>query len=168
MSFWGRCSAWGSAHHRIVDLWVLSAGESSSGIVWSSNGRQRCYGHAGIVAQPADVAQPSSRSGAVGTDFQCEDGWSVRPGGGIHLGDGAHGYIRSSGRLAWHVNELMPDTSPLGIFPRWVCGEDGDDQHGAVLGRGVLLFWVCQRGQQPVMHEDVARRKSGVLPSPFA
>ena len=30
---------------------------------------------------------------------------------------GLMGYIRSSGRLAWHVNELMPDT-PRGHLPR--------------------------------------------------
>ena len=30
---------------------------------------------------------------------------------------GLMGYIRSSGRLAWHVNELMPDTSPWAFTP---------------------------------------------------
>ncbi|WHZ24990.1 MAG: hypothetical protein OJF47_004102 [Nitrospira sp.] len=81
---------------------------------------------------------------------------------------GLMGYIRSSGRLAWHVNELMPDTSPWAFTPSLGFAAKMVTINMVLFwGAVFFLFWVCQRGQQPVMHEDVsAEKEAGFLPSP--
>ena len=81
---------------------------------------------------------------------------------------GLMGYIRSSGRLAWHVNELMPDTSPWAFTPSLGFAAKMVTINMLVFwGAVFFLFWVCQRGQQPVMHEAVsAEKEPAFLPSP--
>ena len=62
---------------------------------------------------------------------------------------GLMGYIRSAGRLGWHVNELMADVSPWAFTPAITfAGQDGDHQYGVVLGFGV--FHVLAGHQGPV------------------
>jgi hypothetical protein len=81
---------------------------------------------------------------------------------------GLMGYIRSSGRLAWHVSEIMPDTSPWAFTPSLGFAAKMVTINMVVFWGVVLfLFWVCQRGQQPVMHESPDQGKEAVfLPTP--
>ncbi|MBX3238086.1 MAG: cytochrome ubiquinol oxidase subunit I [Nitrospiraceae bacterium] len=81
---------------------------------------------------------------------------------------GLMGYIRSSGRLAWHVSELMPDTSPWAFTPTIGFAAKMVTINMVVFwGVVFFLFWVCQRGQRPVMHEAVDAEKEPVfLPTP--
>jgi hypothetical protein len=68
---------------------------------------------------------------------------------------GLMGYIRSSGRLAWHVSELMADVSPWAYTPDLVFAAKMVTLNMVVFWGAVLaLFWMCQRGQQPVMGEE--------------
>jgi hypothetical protein len=81
---------------------------------------------------------------------------------------GLMGYIRSSGRLAWHVHELMPDTSPWAFTPSLGFAAKMVTINMIVFwGAVFFLFWVCQRGHQPVMQEEVSTEKDpAFLPSP--
>jgi hypothetical protein len=81
---------------------------------------------------------------------------------------GLMGYIRSSGRLAWHVNELMSDVSPWAFTPSLSFAAKMVTVNMAVFWAAVLfLFWLCQRGRQPVMREEVHGEKGAAfLPSP--
>jgi hypothetical protein len=81
---------------------------------------------------------------------------------------GLMGYIRSSGRLAWHVSEIMPDTSPWAFTPSIGFAAKMVTINMVVFWGVVLfLFWVCQRGQQPVMNESPEQEKESVfLPTP--
>jgi len=68
---------------------------------------------------------------------------------------GLMGYIRSSGRLSWHVSELMADVSPWAFTPDFVFAAKMVTLNMVVFWGAVLaLFWMCQRGQQPVMGEE--------------
>ena len=78
---------------------------------------------------------------------------------------GLMGYIRSSGRLAWHVNELMADVSPWAFTPNLGFAAKMVTLNMVVFWGAVLaLFWMCQRGQQPVMGEEFGRGEAPVLP----
>lgn len=81
---------------------------------------------------------------------------------------GLMGYIRSSGRLGWHVNELMSDVSPWSFTPSLGFAAKMVTLNMLVFWGAVLfLFWMCQRGRQPVMQEEGCEEKSGeFLPSP--
>lgn len=68
---------------------------------------------------------------------------------------GLMGYIRSSGRLSWHVNELMADVSPWAFTPDLEFAAKMVTLNMVVFWGAVLtLFWLSQRGQQPVMGEE--------------
>jgi len=68
---------------------------------------------------------------------------------------GLMGYIRSSGRLSWHVNELMEDVSPWAFTPDLGFAAKMVTLNLVVFWGAVLtLFWLCQRGRQPVMGEE--------------
>jgi cytochrome bd-type quinol oxidase subunit 1 len=68
---------------------------------------------------------------------------------------GLMGYIRSSGRLSWHVSELMADVSPWAYTPDLQFAAKMVTLNMVVFWGAVLtLFWMCQRGQQPVMGEE--------------
>jgi hypothetical protein len=81
---------------------------------------------------------------------------------------GLMGYIRSSGRLSWHVNELMADVSPWAFTPDLEFAAKMVTLNMVVFWGAVLtLFWMCQRGQQPVMGEECHEGRSPSLePAP--
>ena len=84
---------------------------------------------------------------------------------------GLLGYIRSSGRLAWHVNEVMADISPWSFTPSISFAAKMVTLNMVVFwGAVFLLFWVCQRGRQPAMQaerEEIHDEKdAGLLPTP--
>jgi len=69
---------------------------------------------------------------------------------------GLMGYIRSSGRLSWHVSEVMADVSPWAFTPDLgFAAKMVTLNMVAFWGAVFALFWMCQRGQQPVMGEEV-------------
>ncbi|MBA5868363.1 MAG: hypothetical protein GDA67_16855 [Nitrospira sp. CR1.3] len=77
---------------------------------------------------------------------------------------GLMGYIRSSGRLSWHVNELMADVSPWAFTPDLEFAAKMVTLNMVVFWGAVLaLFWMCQRGQQQEMSEEFAEEKSPAL-----
>ncbi len=77
---------------------------------------------------------------------------------------GLMGYIRSSGRLAWHVSELMADVSPWAFTPDLEFAAKMVTLNMVVFWGAVLgLFWMCQSGQQPVMGEEFFEEKSPAL-----
>jgi cytochrome bd-type quinol oxidase subunit 1 len=64
---------------------------------------------------------------------------------------GLMGYIRSSGRLAWHINELMPDLSPWAYTPAIGFAAKMVTLNMVVFWLAVLfLFWICSRDRQAV------------------
>ncbi len=68
---------------------------------------------------------------------------------------GLMGYIRSSGRLSWHVSDLMADVSPWAFTPDLMFAAKMVTLNMVVFWGAVFaLFWMCQRGQQPVMGEE--------------
>ena len=68
---------------------------------------------------------------------------------------GLMGYIRSSGRLSWHVSELMADVSPWAFTPDLQYATKMVTLNMVVFWAAVLLlFWMCERGQQSVMGEE--------------
>ncbi|WP_238590378.1 cytochrome ubiquinol oxidase subunit I [Nitrospira moscoviensis] len=81
---------------------------------------------------------------------------------------GLMGYIRSSGRLSWHVSELMADVSPWAFTPDLEFAAKMVTLNMIVFWGAVLaLFWTCQRGQQPVMGEESLDEKAPSLaPAP--
>jgi cytochrome d ubiquinol oxidase subunit I len=59
---------------------------------------------------------------------------------------GLMGYIRSSGRLSWHVNELMPDASPWAFTPSLGFAAKMVTLNMVVFWLAVLvLFWLSRR-----------------------
>lgn len=81
---------------------------------------------------------------------------------------GLMGYIRSSGRLTWHVNELMPDVSPWAFTPALEFAAKMVTLNMVVFWGAVLvLFWMCQRGQLPDMREEWSEDNAQALaPAP--
>jgi hypothetical protein len=58
---------------------------------------------------------------------------------------GLMGYIRSSGRLSWHVNEIMPDVSPWAYTPELGFAAKMVTLNMAVFWLTVLaLFWLSR------------------------
>jgi cytochrome bd ubiquinol oxidase subunit I len=77
---------------------------------------------------------------------------------------GLMGYIRSSGRLAWHVSELMADVSPWAFTPDLAFAAKMVTLNMVVFWGAVFtLFWMCQRDQAPVMGEELANDNATVL-----
>jgi cytochrome bd ubiquinol oxidase subunit I len=69
---------------------------------------------------------------------------------------GLMGYIRSSGRLSWHVNEVMADVSPWAFTPELGFAAKMVTLNMVVFWSAVLaLFWLCQRGQQQELCDEV-------------
>ncbi len=81
---------------------------------------------------------------------------------------GLMGYIRSSGRLSWHVNELIPDLSPWAFTPSLGFAAKMVTLNMVVFWMTVLLlFWLSRHGQQPVPQGELATEKPPALvPSP--
>ncbi len=79
---------------------------------------------------------------------------------------GLMGYIRSSGRLSWHVSELMADVSPWAFTPDLQFATKMVTLNMMVFWAAVLaLFWMCERGQQPVMGEEFHDKSAPLLTS---
>jgi hypothetical protein len=80
---------------------------------------------------------------------------------------GLMGYIRSSGRLSWHVNELMADVSPWAFTPDLEFAAKMVTLNMVVFwGAVFVLFRMCQRGQQPEMGgESVEDSAQALAPS---
>ncbi|MBX3303435.1 MAG: cytochrome ubiquinol oxidase subunit I [Nitrospira sp.] len=77
---------------------------------------------------------------------------------------GLMGYIRSSGRLSWHVSELMADVSPWAFTPDIQYAVKMVTLNMVVFWAAVLvLFWMCQRGQQPAMGEEFREERAPLL-----
>lgn len=77
---------------------------------------------------------------------------------------GLMGYIRSSGRLAWHVSEIMADVSPWAFTPDFAFAAKMVTLNMVVFWGAVFaLFWMCQRDQLPVMGEELAEGAAPVL-----
>ncbi len=77
---------------------------------------------------------------------------------------GLMGYIRSSGRLSWHISELMADVSPWAFTPDLQYATKMVTLNMVVFWAAVLvLFWMCERGQQPVMGEEFQEEQAPLL-----
>lgn len=77
---------------------------------------------------------------------------------------GLMGYIRSSGRLAWHVSEVMADVSPWAFTPDFAFAAKMVTLNMVVFWGAVFaLFWMCQRDQLPVMGEELAEGTAPAL-----
>lgn len=77
---------------------------------------------------------------------------------------GLMGYIRSSGRLAWHVSEVMADVSPWAFTPDFAFAAKMVTLNMVIFWGAVFaLFWMCQRDQLPVMEEESAEGAAPVL-----
>jgi len=80
---------------------------------------------------------------------------------------GLMGYIRSSGRLSWHVSELMADVSPWAFTPDLAFAAKMVTLNMVVFWGAVFtLFWMCQRGQQPVVMGEEIHDKAAPLLAP--
>ena len=81
---------------------------------------------------------------------------------------GLMGYIRSSGRLAWHVSELMADVSPWAFTPDFAFAAKMVTLNMMVFWGAVLaLFWMCRRDQSSAMGEEaLAEGNTKVLAPP--
>jgi len=78
---------------------------------------------------------------------------------------GLMGYIRSSGRLAWHVNELMPDASPWAYTPTLAFAAKMVTINMVVFWMtALLLFWLSSRDQRPLPEMDVAPESQPLFP----
>ena len=74
---------------------------------------------------------------------------------------GLMGYIRSSGRLSWHVNEIMADVSPWAFTPELGFAAKMVTLNMVVFWGAVLaLFWMCQKGQPQELGEEVFDKPS--------
>jgi cell division septal protein FtsQ len=77
------------------------------------------------------------------------------------------GYIRSSGRLAWHVSELMADVSPWAFTPDFAFAAKMVTLNMMVFWGAVLtLFWMAQRDQSPAIGEKSVEGNARVLAPP--
>jgi cytochrome bd ubiquinol oxidase subunit I len=64
---------------------------------------------------------------------------------------GLMGYIRSSGRLSWHVTDIMPDVSPWAFTPSLGFAAKMVTLNMVVFWLTALfLFWLSSRGDQRV------------------
>jgi hypothetical protein len=81
---------------------------------------------------------------------------------------GLMGYIRSSGRLAWHVNELMPDASPWAYTPTLAFAAKMVTVNMVVFWLlALFLFWLSSRDQRslPDMAAEPERQPALFPPS---
>lgn len=68
---------------------------------------------------------------------------------------GLMGYIRSSGRLAWHVHEIMPDASPWAYTPTLAFAAKMVTVNMVVFWlAALLLFWLSSRDQRSLPEMD--------------
>ena len=81
---------------------------------------------------------------------------------------GLMGYIRSSGRLAWHVSEVMPDVSPWAFTPSLGFAAKMVTLNMVVFWGAVLfVFWLSERGLTSATDRAAASTKpTAWIPSP--
>ena len=80
---------------------------------------------------------------------------------------GLMGYIRSSGRLAWHVSDLMADVSPWAFTPDFAFAAKMVTLNMMVFWGAVLtIFWMCRRGESSAMGEETAEENTRALAPP--
>ena len=73
---------------------------------------------------------------------------------------GLMGYIRSSGRLSWHVSEVMPDLSPWASTPPIEFAAKMVTLNMVVFWlSALLLFWISSRGRQPAPFPQSAAKQ---------
>lgn len=80
---------------------------------------------------------------------------------------GLMGYIRSSGRLSWHVNEIVPDLSPWAFTPSLGFAAKMVTVNLIVFWLSVLLlFWLCSRGREPasLLDRTSSAAPGGLIP----
>ena len=78
---------------------------------------------------------------------------------------GLMGYIRSSGRLAWHVHELMPDASPWAYTPTLAFAAKMVTVNMVVFWMAaLLLFWLSSRDQRPLPAMDAEPENEPLFP----
>lgn len=78
---------------------------------------------------------------------------------------GLMGYIRSSGRLAWHVHELMPDASPWAYTPTLAFAAKMVTVNMVVFWMtALLLFWLSSRDQRPLPQMDAVAENQPLFP----
>ena len=76
---------------------------------------------------------------------------------------GLMGYIRSAGRLGWHVNELMPDLSPWAFTPTLSFAAKMVTINMVLFWASVFcMFWLSTRGQP--MTEEESSQVPGTIP----
>ncbi|MER3421932.1 MAG: hypothetical protein C4293_00560 [Nitrospiraceae bacterium] len=79
---------------------------------------------------------------------------------------GLMGYIRSSGRLSWHVHEIMPDVSPWAFTPSLGFAAKMVTLNMVVFWLAtLLLFWISSRDEQRFPLERVSEEGTGLLGS---
>lgn len=77
---------------------------------------------------------------------------------------GLMGYIRSAGRLSWHINELMPDLSPWAFTPELGFVAKMVTINMVVFWASVFcMFWLASRHQYPVSQTQTTRASHGSL-----
>jgi len=77
---------------------------------------------------------------------------------------GLMGYIRSSGRLSWHINEVMPDLSPWASTPSLTFAAKMVTVNMAVFwSTALLLFWISSRGSRSVPSSSLAAEDRSAL-----
>jgi hypothetical protein len=81
---------------------------------------------------------------------------------------GLMGYIRSSGRLAWHVSEVMPDVSPWAFTPSLGFAAKMVTLNMVVFWTAVLfVFWLSEKGVASVADRTAASAKTPAwVPTP--
>lgn len=80
---------------------------------------------------------------------------------------GLMGFIRSSGRLSWHITEIMPDLSPWAYTPTLSFAAKMVTLNMAVFWLAVLfLFWLSSRDRPSLSVAGlIPRREATVLPA---
>ena len=82
---------------------------------------------------------------------------------------GLMGYIRSAGRLGWHVNELLPDLSPWAFTPSIEFAAKMVTFNMALFWASVfLMFWLSQRDKRLAEERVPFRVRSGSLVQSFS
>ena len=70
---------------------------------------------------------------------------------------GLMGYIRSAGRLGWHVNELMADLSPWAFTPSITFAAKMVTINMVLFWASVFfMFWLATRDRQVLVQEDTS------------
>ena len=79
---------------------------------------------------------------------------------------GLMGYIRSSGRLSWHVSEIMPDLSPWAFTPSLAFAAKMVTVNMLVFwAAALLLFWISSRGNEAAPLAEAAVEGPPLLPA---